>query len=202
MKNVVLGVVLAFVFLAGLFAAAHYLKRPTPEAEAQAASESIKPGFVGNKQIGVWTLTCADKARNIPAKDGKPAITIGRCRVTLQLRRRDNPQRVAMGLNFRFIGPRLTIVLRIPPFARRGDDLVVEFGRKGLKLPVAGCGKTECIAIAGLPDKTDNQVFAGHRGAVIFPAGSNGKRRIIPFPITGLSDAVSALKHASSASPA
>lgn len=202
MKNLVLGVALALVFLAGLFAAAHYLKRPTPEAEAQTSAETIKPGFVGNKQIGVWVLTCADKARTISAKDGKPAVEIGRCRINLQLRRRDTPERVAMGLNFRLIGPRLTMVLRIPPAAQKGEDVVVEFGRKGLKLPVAGCGKTECIAIAGLPNGTESQLFSGHYGAVIFPAGTNGKRRVMPFPLTGLSDAVSALRRASSAAPA
>lgn len=202
MKNVLLGIVMALVFMAGLFAAAHYLKRPTPEAEAKAVAEGVKPGFVGNKQIGVWVLACADKTRTISAKDSKPAVTIGRCRTSLQLRRRDNPNRVALGLNFRLIGPRLTMVLRIPPVAKKGDDLIVELGHKGLKLPVAGCGKTECIAIAGLPNGTEAQLFSGHRGAVIFPVGPNGKRRIIPFPLTGLPDAVSALKRASSATPA
>lgn len=201
MKNIVLASVFAVVFLAGLFAAAHYLRRPTPEAEAASAAQNITPGFVGARQIGVWVLSCADKPRMISAKDGKLSVTLGRCRVNLQLRRKDVPGKVALGVNFRLVGQRLTLVLRTPPFAKKGDELIAEFGRKAVKLAVAGCGSTECIAIAGLPDGVETALFNGRRGAAVFPKGPQGGRRVMSFPLTGLADAISALRRASQATP-
>jgi invasion protein IalB len=196
MRSDIVGVVLAALFLAGLFAMDRYYPHPDPAGAMDAAAAKVVPGFVGEERIGAWDLIC-EKAP--PQADG--AVVLGRCRVNFQFRPKAHPEKVLMGMNFRLVGPsqRLTLLLRVPPLVHKDDQLVVGFGRGALKVPVMNCEQNQCLAGGGLDEAALTRLFAGGRGAVVFPANASGKRQSLPFPLLGIKKSVEALRRAESA---
>jgi invasion protein IalB len=118
MRNIVVGVLLGGALAAAACTPGHYDHPPasaapqssTPE---QAAAAAVKPGFVGEQQIGAWTLVCKSMLKNAlpPAKGAQPAQTgiteneehkardinlvdsASRCSVTAILEEADKPER-------------------------------------------------------------------------------------------------------------
>src|ERR1700757_295726 len=134
MRNTVIGLALALLFLAGLFALPHL----SPHAELQTTpaeiAGKIEPGFTGARKIGPWILTCgAARPKAVPLPfsfgSGRRAApvtmgnTLGRCRTFMLFRRKADPRQVVMLLNFRLIGQdqRLAVMVRIPPRAKKSD---------------------------------------------------------------------------------
>ncbi len=196
MRSDIAAAVAAVLFLGLLFAVNHYYPHPNPLGDLETAAAKVTPGFVGEERIGAWDLICAKSA---PEAAG--AVALGRCRANFQLRSKANPQKVIMGMNFRLVGPsrRLTLLLRVPPLVHKDDQLVVGFGRGALKVPVMNCEPNQCLAGGGLEDEALTRLFGGARGAVLFPAGADGKRQSLPFPLAGIKKSVEALRRAESA---
>jgi hypothetical protein len=224
MRNTVIGAVLAIVFVAALFALAHFSPRkPQPPAPDKVAAQ-IEQGFVGAKMIGPWRLVClaspaiigTDKPAPVPlalspsARHAAPPqapiapahkpISLGRCRVTLAYLQKDSPRRVILTVNFRLVGEaeKLLMVVRLPPVAKTGDNLVLQLGGGGLKLPVVGCQKESCVAAGALGAQAQTGLFSAAKAELILPPGANGKRAALPFPILGLSAAITAMHRAES----
>lgn len=199
MRSDIIGAVLGILFLAVLFSVDRLYPCPNPQAELDSAAAEVVPGFVGAKKIGAWDLICA---KATPSASGQ--VDLGRCRVNFQFHPKAAPQKVLMGLNFRFVGPakRLTLLLRVPPMVRKDDLLVVGFGHGGLKIPVMNCEQSQCLAGGGLDDAALVKLFGGASGAVIFPVDAKGKRPSIPFPLLGIKKSVGAMRRAESAPPA
>ncbi len=222
MRNTVIGAVLAVFFVAALFAMAHFAphkpKLPSPDQSAA----QVEQGFVGTKMIGPWQLICLASPAVVGQTGAAPAapmplsltpssrtpvappppkqISLGRCRVTLEYRQKTNPKLVVMSVNFRLAGEaqKLLMVVRLPPVAKKGDDLVLRLDRGGLKLPVAGCQKEGCMAAGALGAQAQTGIFAASQAQLILPPGANGKRVVLPFPIKGLSAAITAMHRAES----
>lgn len=225
MRNTVIGAVLAVIFVAALFAMAHFAPRkPKPPSPEQSAAQ-VEQGFVGAKMIGPWQLVCLASPSVIdvgskPAAASPPLppstpeavaphktapaaakpLSLGRCRVTLAYRQKDNPKRVILAVNFRLVGEaeKLLMVVRLPPVAKKGDNLVLRLGANGLKLAVAGCQKESCVAAGALGAQAQTGLFSAPKAELVLPPGANGKRAALPFPVAGLSAAITAMHRAES----
>ncbi|HEV2561532.1 MAG TPA: invasion associated locus B family protein [Rhizomicrobium sp.] len=222
MRNTVIGAVLAVVFVAALFALAHFAPRkPLPPAPDKIAAQ-VEQGFVGAKMIGPWQLVCLASPAIIGAATPAPPpsapaphaalphtaeapvthkpISLGRCRVTLAYLQKDSPKHVILTVNFRLVGEaeKLLMVVRLPPVAKAGDNLVLQLGRGGLKLPVAGCQKESCMAAGVLGAQAQTGLFSTAKAELVLPPGANGKRAALPFPVMGLSAAITAMHRAES----
>ena len=86
MQEKLIGLVLAVALLGGLFFAANHRADRAPVAGGinvaaiRAAAETVKPGFVGLKQIGAWEVACAAKPVMVDAgtqPSQKPAPMAG-----------------------------------------------------------------------------------------------------------------------------
>jgi invasion protein IalB len=198
MRSDILGVILGVLFLGALFFVTRQYPRPDVKAALDSAAAEVAPGFTGQKKIGAWDLICAKAPL---AASGQAAL--GRCRVNFQFHPKSAPQKVLMGVNFRLVGPtkQLTLLLRVPPVVHKDDQLVVEFGHGGVKLPVMNCEQSQCLAGGGLDDAALAKLFGGGHGAVVLPAGADGKRPSIPFPLLGIRKSIEAMRRAEAAPP-
>jgi hypothetical protein len=210
MRDTIVGLVLALLFLAGLFAlprfVPHEALRQTP---AQVAAK-IEPGFAGVREIGPWTLACGPKHPKTiplpfsfgPGKRGAPAIgdanALGRCRTFLAFRRKADPKQVVMLLNFRLLGrsQRLAALVRIPPRAKKGDIVSFRLGGNMLNLPVSVCDRRSCLAAGSLAPKQEGLLFARPIGEILLPPLPNGKRPAVRVPLGGLRLATGAMRRA------
>lgn len=220
MRDTIVGLVLAVLLIGGLFAADKFAPNQRPQAVSVEVSQAIEkaaadihPGFVGDKTIGLWQLSCSNKPSvvNVPVQDAsKPAsattppktvqVQLGRCRTTLYYRRKDNPRMVMMAITFRFIGPQHTfgVFVIMPPMVKQGDVIALRIPQGMLKLPVAGCDpKGLCVARGALQPGAENQFLAAKAAQLIVPQ-PNGKAAALPLPMIGLDQAVAAMSRAES----
>jgi hypothetical protein len=125
---------------------------------------------------------------------------MGRCRVTKVFRSKQNPQQAVMSVSFRQVGQKhdLAIIIRMPPLAKQGEAVVLAVGNKqGVKIPVAGCTEKQlCTAIGGIGASAQSQMFASQQAVLVFPPRDNGQRPQIGLPMTGLSEAITAMRRA------
>lgn len=210
MRDTIVGLALALLFLAGLFA----LPRFSPHEELQTTpamvAAKIEPGFSGVRQIGPWLLACGPARKKAvplpfsfgPAKPGVPAADdgqgLGRCRTFIAFRRKADPRQAILLLNFRVLGQtqRLTAVVRIPPGAQKGQAVTFAIGRKALNLPVSACEKGSCLAAGSLLPKQEALLYSGANTKLLLPPRPDGKRLAVQVPILGLRAAVGAMRRA------
>jgi len=197
MSRSVLGVILAALLIGGLFAASHYMPPAQLSILPADQAASVSPGFIGSKSIGPWTLGC-DTAQ-VHAKANADDRMFGRCRLVLIYHRRQNPAQVVLILNFRALakGGNLSLITAIPAVAKKGDALDLLWGKKGLKMGISFCReKADCIAVIAMTPKVEAEFLASPNAVLALPPGPDGKRTGIPVPMTGLRDAVAAMRRA------
>jgi len=127
-------------------------------------------------------------------------ISLGRCRATTAFRKKDDPKKVVLSVNFRIIGDlpgKLGLFIRMP-VGKKGDTVVLKLNKGGFKLSVSGCGKAGCLAVGVLAPGSEKDLASATKGQLIFPPGNNGKREAVPLPLTGLSAALKAIRRAQS----
>jgi invasion protein IalB len=217
MRDTVIGIVLAVLFLAGMFAAMELRSGSGSEA-GQSASE-VQPGFVGVKAIGPWHLTCREpqpgavssaktpipfslnpNPRTAAAVAAAAADPFGRCRTVFILRRKDNPNAAILAVAFRYVQAtgKLVLIVHFPAFAKAGDPLVLRLGKGGVRLQVNDCGANGCMSMGALSQQIQDLILASPSGVLVFPAKQNGKPLGMVLPFTGLGDALAAMRRAES----
>jgi invasion protein IalB len=209
MRNTLIGVALAAVFLAGLaFLAWH--RQPANISPMSSAASAVEPGFTGVKRIGAWVLACApiqkDSAplplsltpygKRGPAKDAGNGF--GRCRLSLAFHRKDNPKQVVALLTLRLLKPNrgLAIIAVVPPIVKQGDTLVLRAPPRAVRLPVANCNPQRCIASVVIARKGEIALLSSaRRGALVLPA-KDGKRRAMMVPLADVEAGINAMRRA------
>lgn len=204
-----IGLVLAVLFLGGLFALDHFY--PRVSNSGQAANE-IQRGFTGQTMIGAWALACgpapaggaASKAaipfslNPNPRSAAAVAAAQGRCSVTFRGTRKDKA--VVLLVNFRLAGPaqNLAMVVLFPPFVKKDDIVEMRLGRGGLKLTVRACGKGACVVSGLVPPEAQALILSAPRALLVFPVMRDGKPVGMAVPFDGLKPAVDAMRRAES----
>ncbi|HEY1632605.1 MAG TPA: hypothetical protein VGF56_14915 [Rhizomicrobium sp.] len=213
--------VLAVVFLAAMFAVAQMQPHMAPPLYVQAAGD-VDKNFVGEKRLGHWILVCLkptpkpagteaaipfsmnpDPKTSAAATAAAAQSPMGRCLVTLQYPRKDNPKAVLMAVNFRFTRDlkTLAMVFRFPAaMAQKGDTLNVLLGRKAkFPIEVRDCVPNGfCTALGYLGAKGQGVILNVHQGMIVFPAKKGAKPLGVPVPFVVLKDAFAAMKRAES----
>ena len=209
MRDTVIGVALAALFLGGLFGLNYF--DPHVSGTDQAASD-VKPGFTGQTVIGPWQLVCAPApsgaavtpnaaipfSLNPNPRTAAANLAQARCRITTIERRKDNPKAILLVAILRQTGPNLALIMLIPPLAKDGDTVVMRLGRAGLKLPVGNCDKGKCIVRGVLGAEARTLLLSAPQAMLVFPAVRDGKPLGLIVPLDGLNTAVDAMKRAES----
>jgi hypothetical protein len=209
MRSSIIGVILAALLLAGLFALAKYLPPSGLSQRPADVAAKVEPGFTGMKQIGPWILSCRPGQKKsapmpltlTPSAAQSPVSadnTFGRCRVSLIYHRKGNPKQAVLVLNFRLLGPaqHLAVLVILPPVVKKGDELELRWGKKGLKLPISVCQKGDCIAVIGLAARGEADLLSAPSAMLVLPPGPDGKRAGVGVPFVGLPDAIRAMRRA------
>jgi len=205
MKDTIAGVVLAVLFLAGLFAAEHYLPHGARNLPSIAPVQ-IPAGFVGNRMIGPWDLSCGSKSRpqnstiqQDPTHPSSAPAAGGHCRLAHGYVNGDG--KLILIIAFRLIGPQRTMAMlvRFPTAAKKGDIVVVKFGQVGLKLPVFfDCPAGACVAVGSLMRAAEALVASARAAQVILPPRADGNRITIGIRLDGLEPGLRGLRRAES----
>ena len=267
MRNTIIGVVLAVVFIAVLFVMARLNPHAPTTASLDSLAAHIQSGYVGNQKLGDWDVNCtatamimggaqpqpankpqkhansqtnqspvpltlnptgtteqvppanqeaattttdtmatqtpanppaATTAPEAPKTPAKP-ISFGRCHVTKIFRSKQNPQQAVMMVSFRQVGAEhnLVMIIRMPPLAKKGEAVILALGKQGLKIPVLGCAEKQgCTAMGGIGAGPQAQLFSASQAVLVFPQRENGQRPQIRLPLTGLPEAVTAMRRA------
>ncbi|HSM96467.1 MAG TPA: invasion associated locus B family protein [Rhizomicrobium sp.] len=210
MRNTIVGLALALLFLAGLFALPQFFPHQELQLNPAQVAAKIEPGFKGARRIGPWILACGPaRAKSVPlpfsfapGKRAAPAMNdmsaLGRCRTFMAFRPKANPKRIILLLNFRLLGhnQRLAALVRIPPRAKKGDLVSFRLGQKVLNLPVSACDKQSCLAAGSLTPNQEAMLFAQRGTELLLPPGPNGKRLAVRVPLVGLRAATGAMRRA------
>ena len=200
MRGIVVGAVLAIVFLVLMFAAPRLLPRGITGL-TQAEIAQLGAGFSGTEYIGSWTLVCSAK----PARPGTvhnaalsaPQAAMGRCRMAREYR--DQNGQLVLSVAFRYAGPakELTMIVRFPPIGRQGQYLVLGLGSKTrLRLPVFGCAKSACVAVGALIPAAESLLLAAPQAQVVLPPAADGKQYTIGIRLDGLAPALDGMRRA------
>ena len=206
MRSTVIAAVLAIVFIAVMFALPEYLPRQSTEQNPAQIAAQIEPGFTGVRQLGPWTLACNPAKKNaaLPLSmdgsksDAASVNSLGRCRAFIAFRRKADPRQVVLLVNVRLVGPsqRLAFIVRTPPILKKGDLIALQWGKQGLGIPVVGCEKSSCVAIAGISPKDEAHLMSLRGANLVFPPNPNGKRFAVGLPFIGLRAGVGAMRRA------
>lgn len=136
-----------------------------------------------------------------PTTPSKP-ISLGRCHVTKAFHSKQNPKQTVMVVSFRLIGAErnLGIILRMAPLAKKGESVILAFSAKeGIKIPVLGCvEKQGCTAMRAIGSAPQAQLFAAPQAVLVFPQHGNAQRPQVRLPMTGLTEAITAMRRADS----
>jgi invasion protein IalB len=194
MRDTVVGVLLAIIFLALLFAASRFLPHGI-EGVTRAEIAQIDKGFSGTKYIGSWTLAC------LPARSGKAtpssAASVGRCRMARAYR--DGYGQLVLAVAFRYAEPgnQLTMIVRFPLVGGKGQYLTLALGSKmNLRLPVFGCTKNACVAVGALIPAAESLLIAASKAQVVLPPAADGKQYTIVIRLDGLAPALAGMQRA------
>jgi hypothetical protein len=199
MVRIVVGTLLAIVFLGLLFAASRFLPAGI-EGMTRSEVAQIGPGFSGTKYIGSWTLVCANSTPGAAANGGGTSQSqsqLGRCRMARAYA--DKRGQVLLTLAFRFAGPQknLTIVVRFPPIGRKGQYLVFGVGPKSaIRVPVFGCTKASCIAVGALIPAAATMLEQAQQAQVVLPPGGDGRQYTIGIRLDELAPALEGMHRA------
>jgi hypothetical protein len=216
-----IGVVLAGVLLAALFAAAYFGKRPRQEINEGVKNQSpsqiaaiIKPDFVGSRQLGHWTLSCGPghELPTPPRQNGQisgnsqgapprsepppPHFKIPRCRV-IQGMKIPRSQNKEVRVTFRQVGFKraLAVFVRIPPDEAGGGDMTtLRFDRTDRPMPVVGCGVAYCLAISSIRLTEESALLNSRQVVLIFTPRTAGKQIALLFAMDGLPQAIAVMR--------
>ena len=213
MRNTVLGVALSLLFIIGLFALPRFFPHEGLQLTPMRAAAGIEPGFRGTRRIGPWTLVCGPahkKAVPIPFSLGArgslavDAQDLGRCRTFIAFRRKADPKKIALLVNFRVMGKaqRLAVFIRMPPIAKKGQTVTVQAGKQALSLPISACEPGSCLAGGVLIPKQELLFYARGGVELLLPQNSDGKRPALHLPFWGLRAAADAMRRAQAGEPA
>jgi hypothetical protein len=217
MKEPWIGIVAAALFVAVLWLGLPHLSLGSRE------TSGIEAGFVGQKQLGSWTLACLSPATIVQNNTRLPAFSLerssasplppppesnsstnehalGRCRAVRPYFNSASARLPIMILSFRTIGAQkaLVVVLRFPPLAKKGDAIVVRLAAKAFKLPVQECGNGGCLAAGALAADAERLLLSSKDSLIVFPAGPDGKKRGARIPLAGAAQALASLRQAES----
>jgi invasion protein IalB len=200
MRGIVVGAVLAIVFLVLMFAAPRLLPRGI-EGITRAEVAQLGNGFSGTEYIGSWTLVCsANPAKAGAAKKATASASqaaVGRCRMDRGYRNRNG--QLVLAVAFRYAGPakELTMIVRFPPVGRQGQYLVLGLGSKTrIRLPVFGCEKSACVAVGALIPAAESLLLAAPQAQVVLPPTADGKQYTIGIRLDGLAPALDGMRRA------
>jgi invasion protein IalB len=202
MRDTIVGVALAIVFLALIFAAPRFL--PTGvEGITRADIARIGAGFAGTEFIGPWSLACsAASAVKTPSQTG-PATpsasqkSVGRCRMARGYRDRNG--QLVLAVAFRFAGPAkvLTMIVRYPPSGRKGQYVTVGLSHQtSLRLPIYDCAKQSCVAVGALIPAAESLLLGSPDAQVVLPPQADGKQYTIGIRLDGLAAALAVMHRA------
>jgi invasion protein IalB len=208
MKSSLAGTILGLALLAALFAASMFLPHGRT-ADAVAAAPSVS--FTGSQRIGDWTLVCTPAAQQsakpqapIPfSLTGRPPArqvqdqALGRCRTSLFLANKTNPQQILFAANFRLIWQThaLTLILRFPPSGQKGPIALIRAGDKGIRIPVLTCTADVCTAAGRLDASAEALLYQNKNAVFVFPPGGDkDKQVVLPMPLAGLQQAIAKMR--------
>ncbi|HEY3637390.1 MAG TPA: invasion associated locus B family protein [Rhizomicrobium sp.] len=190
MRNTIVGLTLAIIFLALLFGASRYLPHGI-EGVMNAEVAQIDKGFSGTKYIGSWTLSCS------PSKAANAGPTVGRCRMARGYR--DKYGQLILAVAFRYAEPgnQLTMIVRFPPVGSKGQYLTLGLAPKmNLRLPVFACTKPACIAVGALIPAAKTLLVSTPQARVMLPPAADGKQYTITIRLDGLAPALAGMERA------
>ncbi|HEY1710905.1 MAG TPA: invasion associated locus B family protein [Rhizomicrobium sp.] len=212
MRNTIIGVAAAAAIIAILFVLSRVLPGATVtpagqagdqmKAQIDAAAATVKPGFLGSVNIGVWNLNCV-KAQSLtppPAPvAGGTQIRFGRCRLALPVHNAANHNSVALIAVFHPVvgADELALVLYTLPVSKPGAKVILALEQKQvIGLSVLQCQKANCVALGVLKDDVYRQVISRQHLVAVIPYASSEQRMIIPVSTVGLPQAVAAMQRA------
>jgi hypothetical protein len=192
MRSLIVGLALAIIFLALMFAAPRFLPSGI-EAATRAEVAQIGSGFSGTEHIGPWTLKCSNAA--VASADA--TAQVGRCRMDRSYK--DKLGRGVLNIAFRYAGPgkQLTMIVWYPAVGTKGQYLVLALASKmSLRLPVFTCSKAVCIAVGAMVPAAEALLEAAPTAQVILPPGADGRQFTIGIRLDELAPALTGMRHA------
>jgi invasion protein IalB len=194
MRDMIVGTVLAIIFLGLLFAAPQFLPSGI-DGLTRTEIAQIGAGFSGTKYLGHWTLACAP--RNSSATGSTPSqATAGRCRMQRGYYRGGQ---LLLVIAFRYAGSgkQLAMIVRYPAIGRKGEYLTVALATKlSIRLPVYGCAKTGCVAVGALIPAAQSLLEAAPQAQIVLPQAADGKQYTISVTLDGLAPALDGMRRA------
>jgi hypothetical protein len=201
MRNTVIGIVLAAVLVAALFAASLWGRHPAAgsgsDTDPAKTAAAVADDFVGEKKIGDWHLVCG-KPKAFPRapgnsgeggnSEGTPPKTTApegfmfpRCHAIVA---KKSPAGEIL-MSFRQFGFKrvLTLFVRLPPgVVQSGDSITARFDKTVRTIPVR-CAPALCLGVdqfrkteqpVVLDAKTMTVSFKGTRAAISVDASTRG----------------------------
>jgi invasion protein IalB len=197
MRDTIVGIVLAIIFLALLFAAPRYLPSGI-EGVTSTEIAQIPAGFSGTKYLGRWTLVCAAGHAGVAesgAASSQPAT--GRCRMSRGYRDRGGQLLIVIAFRYADAGKQLAMIVRYPAVGNKGQYLTVVLGPKTrMRLPVYGCAKNGCVAVGGLIPAAQSLLEAAPEAQIVLPPAADGKQYTISVGLDGLGPALDGMHRA------
>jgi invasion protein IalB len=196
MRDMIVGTVLAIIFVALLFAAPQFLPSGI-DGLTRAEIAQIGAGFSGTKYLGHWTLACAAPHADAVGAGAAPSQpTSGRCRMQRGYYRGGQ---LLLVIAFRYAGPgkELAMIVRYPAIGRKGEYLTVALASKlSIRLPVYGCAKAGCVAVGGLIPAAQSLLEAAPQAQIVLPRAADGKQYTISVALDGLAPALDGMHRA------
>ncbi len=200
MRDTIVGLVLAVLFLGLLFAAPRYFPHSI-EVTTRKEVDQIPAGFTGTKFIGAWTLACvplptAHRPAAVGAATPARPFPLGRCRLVRGYRSPGGQTVLAVG--FRLVGPHkaLTMFVRIPPVGHAGDYVLLRLGKNRLRLPVLACQQSGCAAVGSLMPDARDLLLSVPLTQVVLPKQANGTQYVVTIRLDELEPALDGLERA------
>lgn len=198
MRDMIVGSVLAIIFLALLFAAPRYLPSGI-DGVTRAEIAQIGAGFSGTRYLGRWTLACsaASHSHMAVASGAASQSATGRCR--MERGYRDRGGQLLIVIAFRYAGPakQLAMIVRFPAIGRKGEYLTVALGPKmSIRLPVYGCARNGCVAVGALIPAAQSLLEAEPQAQIVLPPAADGKQYTIAVGLDGLGPALDGMHRA------
>ena len=213
MRNTVIGIVLAIVVVAGLFAASSMIKRPGgPDQGLLPATgvSDVKDDFIGQEKFGAWQLVCT-KARQLPRppQDGRtgnssgaapkeapppPGWKLPRCMAGVALRSNQGNE---MRVIWRTTGFKrvLTLFLRFPPSeVGNGDVIKVKFDKTEWSLPIRTCAAAFCLVIESVRKPDVAAVENAKSFTISFTPSGSETGVTIAVPTDGMATAIDTMR--------
>lgn len=158
------------------FAAAFFVKVPTPERRTielpSIAAVEVPPGFVGRQPFGLWTLICEDliPSETPPADGETPPKRLCRTNAQLMVQGPNNARLLAAGFNVVMMDtkPMAAIVFRLPPTARVATTAHFAIDDNAMFEAPLRCGEKECLVQGALPADALEQMRTGKTLSVVY----------------------------------